>query len=108
MSVLGSRGFGINSLLFDGRGKFLSDQSCDFAVQSRDHSSKPNEPFGRSLALRKQHFDSLLVPEQGFSKGAVESFYDRLVPLNLCAPTVNVSISLVTAPMNSRPGSTTR
>ena len=62
-SVLGSRGFGINSFLFDGRSRFLSDQPCDFAVQSRDHCSNPNDPFGRSLALRKQHFDSLLVPE---------------------------------------------
>ena len=62
-SVLGSRGFGINSFLFDGRSRFLSDQPCNFAVQSRDHCSNPNDPFGRSLALRKQHFDSLLVPE---------------------------------------------
>lgn len=106
--MLWSRGFGINSFLFNGRSRSLSDQPCDFAVQSRDHSSNPNDPFRRSLALRKQHFDSLLVPEQALSKGAIESFDDCLVPLNLCAPTANVSISLVTVPMNSRSGSTAR
>ena len=51
------------------------------------------------------------MPEQALSKGAVISFHDRLVPVNLCAPTANVffvcfSISFVAGPMNSRPGST--
>ena len=75
---------------------------AETTAASRTSHSEDLWPSGSS------NFDSLLVPEQAFSRGAVESFDDCLVPLNLCAPTVNVSISLVTAPMNSRPRCTSR
>ena len=42
------------------------------------------------MALRKSLFNSILVPEQALSKVAVISFHDRLVPVNLRAPTANV------------------
>ena len=42
------------------------------------------------MALRKSHFNSILVPEQALSKDAVISFHDRLVPVYLHAPTANV------------------
>ena len=35
-------------------------------------------------------FNSILVSEQAFSKGAVMSFHDHLVPVNLRAPSTNV------------------
>lgn len=42
------------------------------------------------MALMKSLFNSILVPEQALSKVAVISFHDRLVPVNLRAPTANV------------------
>ena len=71
-----SGGFCSNGLFFDGFGGFSACEASDFAVQSRDHSRKPNDPFGRSLALRKPHFDSTLLSGQALS--TVESFHDCL------------------------------
>ena len=42
------------------------------------------------MALMKTLFNSILVPEQALSRVAVISFHDRLVPVNLHAPTANV------------------
>ena len=42
------------------------------------------------VSVRQPHFDSILVPEQALSKGAVESFHDRLVPVNIHPPASNV------------------
>ena len=69
---------------------FFACEASDFSAQSRDQSRQPSDPLGISLALRKSHFNSILVPEQALSKGAVMSFHDRLVLVNLRAPTANV------------------
>ena len=89
-SVIRSRGFGINGFFFDGRNGFFACEASDFSAQSRDQYGKPNDPFGISLAFRRLHFNTILVPEQALSKGAVISFHHRLVPVNLRAPTANV------------------
>ena len=88
--MIRSRGFGINGFFFDDRNGFFACEAGDFSAQSRDRCRKPNDPFGISMALRKAHFNSILVPEQALSKDAVISFHDRLVPVNLHAPTANV------------------
>ena len=88
--MIRSRGFGINGFFFDGRNGFFACEASDFSAQSRDRCRKPNDPFGISMALRKAHFNSILVPEHALSKDAVISFHDRLVPVNLHAPTANV------------------
>ena len=88
--MIRSRGFGINGFFFDGRNGFFACEASDFSAQSRDRCRKPNDPCGISMALRKAHFNSILVPEQALSKDAVISFHDRLVPVNLHAPTANV------------------
>ena len=51
--------------------------------------------LAKMLPLRNPHFDSILVAEQTLSKGAVESFHDRLVPVNLRPPTSNICFVLV-------------
>ena len=85
-AVIRTRGFGINGFFFDGRNGFFAYEASDFSAQSRDRCRKPNYPFGISMALRKSHFNSILVPEQALSKDAVISFHDRLVPVNLQSP----------------------
>ena len=82
--------FGINGFFFDGCNGFFACKASDFSAQSRDQYRKPNDPFGISLAFRRSHFNSILVPEQALSKDAVIYFHDRLVPVNLLAPTANV------------------
>jgi len=42
------------------------------------------------VSVRQPHFDSILVPEQALIKGAVESFHDRLVPVNIHPPASKV------------------
>ena len=88
--MIRSRGFGINGFFFDGRNGFFACEASDFSAQSRDQYGKPNDPFGISLAFRRLHFNTILVPEQALSKGAVISFHHRLVPVNPRAPTANV------------------
>ena len=44
-TVVRSRVFEVNGL-FDGFSRLLASQASDFAVQSGDHSRKPNDPFG--------------------------------------------------------------
>ena len=68
----------------------FSDQPSDFAIQGGDHSRQPNDPFGRHLALEQPHFDSILVSEQELSKGAVKSFHNRLILVNIYEPASNV------------------
>ena len=90
-SVVRSRRLGINGFFFACFNRLLANQASDFADQGGDHSRKPNDPFRRSLALGQRHFDSILVSEQVLSKGAVESFHDRLVPVNIHPAALNVS-----------------
>ena len=89
-SLISDNRFGINSDFFDGLSRFFAREASDFTVQSRDHSRKPDDPFGKSLALRKPRFNSILVSEQALSKGAVESFHNHLFSVNLCAPMLDV------------------
>ena len=70
--------------------RFLSHQPRDFVIQSRNNFRKPFDPSSEPQAFRQPHFNPILVSEQALSKGAVESFNDRLVPVNLRAPTPNV------------------
>ena len=62
-----------------------------FVIQSRNDSRQPFDPFGGPLILGQAHFDSILMPEQAFSQGAVVSFNNGLVSMDFNAPASNSS-----------------
>lgn len=85
---LGSHRLCSNGLLFDGLSGFFVCEVSDFAVQRRPQQ-EAKRPIWKTFAPRAA-YDSVLVSKQALSKGGEESFHDRLVLVNLCAPTKNV------------------
>ena len=110
--MIRSRGFAINGFFFDGRNGFFACEAIDFSAQRRDQYRKPNDPFGISLAFRRSHFNSILVPEQELSKDAVISNISRSLGPGE-SPCAHgecffcvFPFLFVTEPINSRPRST--
>ena len=89
-SIVGSRGLGINGLLFDGFRRLLVSQASDFDVQRGHHSRKWHHPFRKFLASGQPQLNSILMAKQVLNKIAAESFYDYLVAVNVNSPTSNV------------------
>ena len=54
------------------------------------HFRKPFHPSSRPLVRREMHFNGVLVTEQAFSKGAVETFNNSLIAVNFSAPAPNI------------------
>ena len=63
-------------------------EPCHFIVQGRDNSRQSFDPGSRP-ARGEIHFNSILVPKQSFSKGAVEALHNCLVPVDVSAPAAN-------------------
>jgi len=84
----------INRFFFDGDSGFLADKACDL-VQSRNNFRKSFHPGSGPLALREKHFHGVLVAEQVLSQGAVETFDNGLVTVNVNAPVPDEGFVLV-------------
>jgi len=85
----------INRFFFDGNGGFLADKACYLVVQSRNNFWRSFDPGSGPLALRESHFNGVLVLEQALSQGAVETFNNSLVVVNVNAPTPDICFVLV-------------
>ena len=80
----------INNFFFDGNGGFLAGKAFYLVVQSGQNFRKPFYPRRGPLALGQAHFNGVLVPEQALSQGAVETFNNGLVTVNVNSPAPNV------------------
>ena len=85
----------INRFFFDGDGGFLANKACDFIVQSRNNFRKSFHPGGGPLALREKHFHGVLVAKQALRKGAVETFNNGLVAVNVNVPAPDIRFVVV-------------
>ena len=75
-----------NSFFFDDNCRSFPRQPGDFVVKSGNNFGRPFYPRSGPLSLRKSHFHGLLVAEQALDKGAVETFNNGLVVVNVKAP----------------------
>ena len=75
---------------FDGNGGFLASKAFYLVVQSGHNFRKPFYPRCGPLALGQVHFNGILVPEQALTQGAVETFNNGLVMVNVNSPALNV------------------
>jgi len=82
----------MNSSFFDGDGGFHADKACHLVVQSRNDFWKSFNPGSGPLALKKSHFNGVLMPEQALSQGEVETFNNGLVAVNFSAPAPDVCL----------------
>ena len=71
---------------------FLPIKRGYFVIQSRNNSRQPFDPCCIPLISWQPYFDSILMCEQAFSQGAVESFNNGLISVNFNAPASNSSI----------------
>lgn len=93
--------------------KFFASQACDFIVQCANNVREPFHLCSWPLARRQEHFPGKLMAKEMLSEHAVETLHNALyLGLGEFQCTCDkwqvlwFSISLVTIPMNSQPGST--
>ena len=92
-----------NIFFFDGNGGFLAGKACYLVVQSGHNFRKPFYPRRGPLALGQVHFNGVLVPELTHRQGAVETFNNGLVTVNVNSPVTNVRFVIFHFFCNSAP-----
>ena len=101
-----------HGLGLDGIRRLFASQSSHFAVQSGYNAGQQSHPLCLPLTRREAHFLGVLVPKQPLCEGPVPALHDALVLWISTRPrrtrTECFASSWLTAPMNSRPGSTWR
>ena len=79
----------------NGLRRTLTGQPGDLSIQSRDDRRQPLHPFCGPVIRRQPHLLGVLVAEEPLSQGAVEAFYNSLVPVAIdpAAPYLNAVLS---------------